>query len=86
MPIVPKRVKEEMYAAERFHGQTGACLFCRTMDEERAAAERIVRTNDRFTAYAPFASRFPFETHILPLRHGPLRPVPDEVPPRRPVQ
>jgi len=72
LPIVPKRVKEELYAAERFHKQTGSCLFCRTLGEERAAAERIVRTNARFAAYVPFASRFPFETHILPVRHEPL--------------
>jgi len=70
-PIIPKRVKEEIYASERHHRRTGDCLFCRTLSEETEAAERVVRANEYFTAVAPFASRFPFETRIFPRRHSP---------------
>jgi len=70
MPIIPRRVKEEIYSAERFHGRRGECLFCRMLAEEGAAGERLIRANGPFLAIAPFASRFPFEMRILPLRHA----------------
>lgn len=69
LPIIPKRIKEEIYIADRFHGRWGECIFCRTLVEERAAGERLVHVNSDFAALAPFASRFPFEMRILPLRH-----------------
>ena len=72
MPIVPRRVKEEIYSAERFHDRRGECIFCRTLAEERAAGERLIHANSHFAALAPFASRFPFEMRILPFRHEAL--------------
>jgi len=71
MPIIPRQIKEEIYSAERFHARTGECIFCRTILEERAAAARLVLANGQFCVFAPFASRFPFEMRIVPLRHGP---------------
>jgi UDPglucose--hexose-1-phosphate uridylyltransferase len=70
-PIIPKRVKEEIFASERHFRRTGKCLFCRTLVEEIEAGERIVRANGHFAAVAPFASRFPFEMRIFPRRHSP---------------
>lgn len=71
LPIIPKRVKEEMYIADRFYDRWGECIFCRTLAEERAAGERLIQANTHFATLAPFASRFPFEMRILPLRHEP---------------
>ncbi len=72
LPIIPKQVKEEIFRSERFHRRTGDCLFCRTVAEELDAVERIVLKNAHFAAVEPFASRFPFETRIFPLRHAPF--------------
>jgi UDPglucose--hexose-1-phosphate uridylyltransferase len=72
LPIIPKRVKEEIYSSERYFRRTRGCLFCRSLAEELAAGERIVLKNDHFAAVEPFASRFPFETRIFPLRHAPF--------------
>jgi len=72
VPIIPKRVKEEIYSSERFHRRTGGCLFCQSLAEELKAGERIVLKNAHFAAVEPFASRFPFETRIFPLRHAPF--------------
>jgi UDPglucose--hexose-1-phosphate uridylyltransferase len=33
---------------------------------------RVIYRNDDFVAFEPFASRFPFETWILPYKHGPF--------------
>ena len=71
MPIIPRRIKEEIYGADRFYDRSGECIFCRTIREEQAAEERLILANGHFAAFAPFASRFPFEMRIFPLRHEP---------------
>jgi len=70
LPIVPQRVAGELEAAEHYFGQQGACLYCTMLQQEREAGARIVLENDSFVALAPYASRFPFETWILPKVHG----------------
>jgi UDPglucose--hexose-1-phosphate uridylyltransferase len=69
-PIIPKRVKEEIYGADRLFRTFKECAFCRILREEEAAGERIIARNAHFTAFAPFASRFPFEMAIYPQRHS----------------
>lgn len=70
-PIVPKRVKEEVYGAERLFRSFKECGFCRIVREEQAARERLVFENRHFAVITPFASRFPFEMSVFPVRHSP---------------
>jgi UDPglucose--hexose-1-phosphate uridylyltransferase len=72
LPVIPKRVSEDIAAAERHFHETGSCLACRWAREEREARERFLEANDHFLAFHPFASRFPFEIRIQPLRHAAL--------------
>lgn len=70
-PIVPKRIKEEIYGAERlYRNQFRECAFCLMLRNERASGERLVYQNEKFVVLAPYASRFPFEMAIFPLRHS----------------
>ncbi|MGB8958323.1 MAG: galactose-1-phosphate uridylyltransferase [Candidatus Aminicenantales bacterium] len=69
-PIVPKRVKEEIYGADRLFRTFKECAFCRILREEEAAGSRLIARNAQFTAFAPYASRFPFEMTIYPKRHS----------------
>jgi UDPglucose--hexose-1-phosphate uridylyltransferase len=69
-PIVPIAVREEMTGSERFFQYRGRCVFCDMIHQEFAAEERIVLDSPGFIAIAPFASRFPFETWILPKQHS----------------
>jgi UDPglucose--hexose-1-phosphate uridylyltransferase len=69
LPVVPKRAAEELDSAERFYGQEGACIYCTMLEQERAAQDRLVFENEQFVALEPYASRFPFETWILPKAH-----------------
>jgi len=71
-PIVPKRVKEEIYGSERLFRTFKECAFCRIIREEQTAGERLVLENRHFAVITPFASRFPFEMAIYPLRHSPF--------------
>ncbi|OGD30346.1 MAG: galactose-1-phosphate uridylyltransferase [Candidatus Aminicenantes bacterium RBG_13_63_10] len=70
-PIVPKRVKEETYGGERFFLKYGECVFCRIIREELERGERVIYRNEHFCVLAPYASRFPFEMRLNPLRHSP---------------
>ncbi len=69
-PIVPKRVKEEIYGADRLFRAFKECAFCRILRDEETAGTRLVAGNAHFTAFAPYASRFPFEMTIFPRRHS----------------
>jgi len=69
LPVVPKRVAEELDAAQRFFGQHGACIYCAMLEHERADPSRVIFENEQFIALEPYASRFPFETWILPKAH-----------------
>ena len=69
LPVIPKRVKEEVDAARLFYDLKERCIFCDIIRQETAAGTRLVTETDRFTVLAPYAPRFPFETWILPKRH-----------------
>jgi len=69
-PVVPKRVKEKIYGAERAYRSFKGCFYCRTLEEERG--ERLIFENAGFRVVAPFASRFPFEADVFPVRHSPF--------------
>ncbi|HPW18154.1 MAG TPA: galactose-1-phosphate uridylyltransferase [Candidatus Aminicenantes bacterium] len=69
-PIVPKRIKEEIYGADRMFRTFKECVFCRVLREEEAAGKRLVARNAHFTAIAPYASRSPFEMAVFPRRHS----------------
>ena len=70
LPVIPKRVKEEVDGAKLFYDLKERCIFCDIIREERAAGARLVTETDRFTVLEPYAPRFPFETWILPKRHA----------------
>lgn len=68
-PVTPKRVKEELRGASEYFKAKNSCVFCDIIKEESAVKDRIVSENDAYIAFCPFASRFPFETWILPKEH-----------------
>jgi UDPglucose--hexose-1-phosphate uridylyltransferase len=69
MPIVPIAVQEEISGSLAFEGASGRCIFCELMRQELAGEKRIVLETPGFVAFCPFASRFPFETWIVPKTH-----------------
>ena len=69
-PIVPINVAEEMSGSLEFFRYRGRCVFCDMIHQELASDRRVVVDSPGFVAFCPFASRFPFETWILPKRHS----------------
>lgn len=68
-PVTPKTVALELESARAHFQLKNRCLFCDLLDYELERQERVIVTNDHFVAYAPYASRFPFETVIAPRQH-----------------
>ncbi len=68
-PIVPISVWEEMTGALEFYKYRGRCIFCDIIYQEMSVEKRIVLETPNFLSFAPYASRFPFETWILPKSH-----------------
>jgi UDPglucose--hexose-1-phosphate uridylyltransferase len=69
LPVIPKRVKEEVDGARLFYELKERCIYCDIIRQESAAGNRLVMETDRFTVLEPYAPRFPFETWILPKQH-----------------
>ncbi len=67
--VTPRTVKGELQGAESYFKVKERCIFCDIMEEELSLGKRIVVENDEFVAFCPYASRFPFEIHILPKHH-----------------
>ncbi len=68
-PVVPQLLRLKHRIATDYFDQTGRCLYCVLLHEELAAGTRIVAENDRYAAFAPYASHVPFEIWILPRTH-----------------
>lgn len=65
-PMVPIRVKQKMRGAEEFFEKRGRNIFAEIIRGEKEKEVRVVEENDDFIAIMPFASRFPFETWVMP--------------------
>ena len=63
-PFVTPRTKKLMSALSEF----GPDLFEKTLEFERKSS-RVLLEGEHFTAYVPFAARWPLEIHMLPNRH-----------------
>jgi len=69
LPIVPKRVNEELHSSMEYFSYKDRCVFCDVLGQELADKERIVEENKSFISFCPFVSRFPYETWIMPKSH-----------------
>ncbi len=70
LPIVPHLVQEEIEHARQYYNYKERCIFCDIIHQERASKVRVISEKEDFMVIAPFAPRSPFETLILPKKHG----------------
>ena len=70
LPIVPKRVREEVDSSKHYYDEKERCIFCDMIRQEIDTESRVILNDDYFIALAPYAPRFPFETWILPRQHS----------------
>jgi len=69
LPMIPKEVQEEIAKAKIHHERYACCAHCRLLEQEMHDKDRIVAESEHFIVLCPFASRFPYETWILPKKH-----------------
>ena len=69
VPFVPNDLSEEMHGAYHYHQINKSCIYCDILREEQRTHERIIFETEEFLTLAPYASRSPFETWIIPKRH-----------------
>lgn len=70
-PYVTPRTRQMLSAARQHAERTGGDLFAEVLAAERAAGTRVVAANEHWTAFVPFAARWPFEIHLFPHRKVP---------------
>ncbi|WP_442577268.1 galactose-1-phosphate uridylyltransferase [Microbacterium sp. F51-2R] len=63
-PYITPRTTRLLDAIDR----TSPDLFARILDFERSS-ERVILAGEHWTAFVPFAARWPLEVHLLPHRH-----------------
>jgi len=68
-PFLPPLIKREILSARKYYEQHGKCLFCSVMEQELQDGRRLVTRNEHFVAFVPFFARFPYEVHVVPVRH-----------------
>jgi UDPglucose--hexose-1-phosphate uridylyltransferase len=70
LPVVPKRAQEELDGSRRYLEFRERCIYCDIIGQETDAGIRVVFETDHFVVISPYASRFPFETWVLPRAHS----------------
>lgn len=68
-PIVPARASKMVAATRARYAQKERCLLCDIINQEIRQGKRLVSMNRSFISICPFASRFPYETWIVPRFH-----------------
>jgi UDPglucose--hexose-1-phosphate uridylyltransferase len=67
--VVPSNIRKKLEEAARYYDDHGRCVYCDAIQEELHFKKRIVRESEKFVVFQTFASRFPFETWIIPKEH-----------------
>ncbi|MET9885601.1 galactose-1-phosphate uridylyltransferase [Streptomyces sp. NPDC006430] len=70
-PFVPPRTAKMVAVAASHRTATGRNLFEDLLAEARAATSRVVLAGEHWTAFVPYAARWPYEVHLHPHRRVP---------------
>ncbi|MBI2798313.1 galactose-1-phosphate uridylyltransferase [Candidatus Saccharibacteria bacterium] len=66
IPVMPPKLTIESQTIEQYFTQKNSDPFNDIIAYEQNAAERIIWENDKFIAFCPYASQWPFEAWIMP--------------------
>ncbi|MBI2911149.1 MAG: galactose-1-phosphate uridylyltransferase, partial [Chloroflexi bacterium] len=69
LDFMPAEVRRRVQVARRYYRNSGGCLLCAVVEEERRAGARVVFERDGFFAFAPYASGSAGETLLVPRTH-----------------
>ncbi|HYX51351.1 MAG TPA: hypothetical protein VE843_16510, partial [Ktedonobacteraceae bacterium] len=69
LPVTPHTIRMKLITAEDYFRIKERCVYCDVLQQE-TKGPRLVSENTHFAAFMPFASRFPFETVLVPKTHN----------------
>jgi UDPglucose--hexose-1-phosphate uridylyltransferase len=69
LPVMPSVVVSEGQRLKDYESKTRRCLVCDLLEREAEKDVRVVAKSDRFLVISPFASRYSYETLIVPTEH-----------------
>lgn len=69
-PFIPPRAAALAARAAEFHAASGGrqTLMGHALAAERSAGDRMILEGEHFSAFVPFAARWPLEVHLVPHR------------------
>jgi UDPglucose--hexose-1-phosphate uridylyltransferase len=70
LPILPGQIVDRNERARRFYADTGRCLACVMIEQEREEKCRIVAENAAFIAFIPYAALSQYHLWIFPKAHA----------------
>ena len=73
-PFVTPRTRRMLASARSHRERTWRNLFADVLAAEQRSGERVVTSGDYWTAFVPFAARWPLEVHLYPHRRVPDLP------------
>ncbi|MFJ9772409.1 galactose-1-phosphate uridylyltransferase [Kitasatospora sp. NPDC101157] len=71
LPFTAPRTARMAVRAAEHRAATGRNLFDDLLAAERARPDRVVLAGEHWTAFVPFAARWPYEVHLYPHRRVP---------------
>jgi UDPglucose--hexose-1-phosphate uridylyltransferase len=69
-PFVTPVMERTLRSARAHRDRTGGDLFAELLAAEQQAGDRIVARTDHWTAFVPWAARWPLEVHLYPNRRA----------------
>jgi len=69
-PLVPPALAEKLRGAAQYLSIQGRCVYCDVIAEELKDGRRVISDQASILAIAPYASRVPFETCLMPRSHS----------------
>jgi UDPglucose--hexose-1-phosphate uridylyltransferase len=73
-PFLTPRTRRMLESARAYRERTWSNLFSDVLAAEQRSGERIVARGDLWTAFVPFAARWPLEVHLYPHSQAPDLP------------
>lgn len=71
MPFIPARIEDEIRGLLEYQQRKERCIYCDIISQELRAQKRVILETDHFLTFAPYASRYPYETWVIPKGHFP---------------
>ncbi len=70
LPVVPTDIVRSLAASKTYHTKHRSCVHCAYIAQAKKSGRRIIYEDAYAIAFAPFASRHPFEIALFPKKHG----------------